>query len=85
MRNDTIGSHQGQPTLTSYDPIKNVPGTDAYNAVSGPTNPVQGAAKPIADGAYTAVPVAGVQVGNVFANVQQPSVPRRVYIPTVTL
>ncbi|MCA1806992.1 MAG: hypothetical protein LC687_03945 [Actinobacteria bacterium] len=82
MRENTVGTHKGDRTLTAYDPIKNKPGSELYNSVSGPQNTVQGAAKPIAEGSYGQAPA---QVGNVFANVRQPSVPRRQYIPTVTL
>ena len=82
MRAPLVGTHSGDRTLTAYDPIKDKPGSAAYNAVSGPDNTVSGAAKPLPAGSYRQAPA---QVGNVFAGVQQPSVPRRVYIPTVTL
>lgn len=85
MRDNTVGTHRGQPTLTAYDPIKDKPGTALYNSVSGPQTAARGATKFTPPGTYTAASVGGVQVGNVFAGVRQPSVPRRKYIPTVTL
>ena len=85
MRDNTIGTHSGTPTLTAYDPIKDVPGTELYNSVSGPTTAARGSERFTKPGTYSAASVEGTQVGNVFAGVQQPSVPRRNYIPTVTL
>lgn len=86
MRDNTIGTHRGSRALTAYDPIKDKPGTEAYNAVSGPQTAARGAHKFTKPGTtHTATSVAGVQVGNVFAGVRQPSVPRRNYIPTVSL
>lgn len=88
MNNNTIGTHRGTPELTAYDPIKNTPGSDDYNAVSGPDNTVRGATKPVSSGTYTAASVAEVQAGNQpnkFEGTPQPALPRRKYIPTVTL
>lgn len=85
MRENTIGTHKGSPSLTAYDPIKSKPGSAAYNAVSGPKAAAKGAHKFTTPGTYTAASVEAVQVPNKFAGTPQPSLPRRQYIPTVTL
>lgn len=85
MRDNTIGTHGGNPELTPYDPIKNVPGSDLYNEVSGPETAARGRERFTKPGAYSAASTSEVQVGNVFANVRNPSVPRREYIPKVSL
>lgn len=84
MRENLVGTHRGSQVLTPFDPIKDVPGTEAYNSVSGPNNTITASnpktvTKP---GSYRQGPA---QVPGAFASVVQPSVPRRNYIPTVTL
>ncbi|MCA1806524.1 MAG: hypothetical protein LC687_01475 [Actinobacteria bacterium] len=84
MRDPLVGTHKGTPTLTAFDPIKDKPGTEAYNAVSGPQNTVRAASpkRVTTDGSYKPAPA---QVPGAFASVVQPSLPRRDYVPTVTL
>jgi hypothetical protein len=86
MRDNTIGTHRGSPELTAYDPIKETPGSADYNAVSGPNNTVQGAKRPISGpGTYTAASASAMQNPGKYAGTPQPSLPRRNYIPTVSL
>lgn len=85
MNNNTIGTHRGTPSLTAFDPIKEKPGSAAYNAVSGPGNTIRGVARPFTrDGAsYNAT--TPTTDGHPYASLRLPSVPRRQYIPTITL